>query len=356
MLPSHRRALRDIARCMTPEMGGRRYHCNNCDESFWHYHGCRNRSCPKCHGRQTADWMAAREVEMLPCNYFHVVATVPGQLRALFLRHQKILYGILMKAASEALRELASQSRFVGAEVGILTVLHTWTGLLQHHPHVHMLVTGGGITADGSSWKDGSRDFLVPVKKLSPMISLRFSEELKKRHPDLHALVRAKTRKREWCSFCKPFGTGKDAVLRYLARYVFRIAISNARLMGMDESHVTFRCKDNDSGQWTTERLPGVEFLRRFLTHVLPKGFHKVRYYGLWNPAKRNLQAQARLLLALSRPAPADNEVVLISKLAEKLIAHDAPEQHVHAVKCPACGSMEVVLIEESGRCSGMVT
>ena len=141
MLPSHRRVLQDIAGCMTEAMGGGRYHCHDCHETFWRYHGCRNRSCPKCHGRQMADWLTRRSAEILPCTYFHLVATVPSELRTLFLRHQKILYGLLMKMAAEAVRDLAAEERYVGAEVGILAVLHTWTGRLHHHPHVHMLVT-----------------------------------------------------------------------------------------------------------------------------------------------------------------------------------------------------------------------
>lgn len=145
MLPSHHRALQDIAQCMTKAMGGEHYHCKECHESFWIYHGCRNRSCPKCHGRQISAWLKARSVEILPCRYFHLIATVPSQLRSLFLRHQKILYGLLMKIAAESVRDLAAQKRFVGAEVGLLAVLHTWTGQLHHHPHVHMLVTGGGV-------------------------------------------------------------------------------------------------------------------------------------------------------------------------------------------------------------------
>lgn len=348
MLPSHRRALKDIAECMTPQMGGGRYHCNDCDESFWIYHGCRNRSCPKCHGSRTAKWLASREVEMLPCHYFHVVATIPSELRNLFLKHQKVLYGILMKSAAGALKELAAENRYVGAEVGILAVLHTWTGKLHHHPHAHMLVTGGGVTADGSAWKEAPHDFLVPVKKLSPMISQRFAEELKKHHPDLHALIAPKIWKREWCSFIKPFGTGKDAVLRYLARYVFRVAISNARILSMDESHVTFGYKDNDTGSWETERLTGVEFLRRFLMHVLPKGFHKVRYYGLWSPVKRNLQAMARLLLLLTKPVT--DEVVLIADLAEEVVDQGCSEEHGYRVRCPVCNSTDVLLIQELER------
>lgn len=280
MLPSHRRACQDIVACMTEHRGGQRYHCQDCHETFWIYHGCRNRSCPKCHGRQIAQWLQSRSTEVLPCPYFHVIATVPSELRSLFLRHQKTLYGLLMKTAAESVRDLAAEERFVGAEVGILAVLHTWTGQLHHHPHVHMLVTGGGVTADGTAWHEAPKDFLVPVRKLSPMIAKRLAAALQKDHPELFEQIPDTLWRRQWCSYCKPYGKGQDAVLNYLARYVFRIALTNRRLVAMDETHVTFRYKDHKTAQWRTVRLEGVLFLRRFFFHVLPKGFHKVCHFG----------------------------------------------------------------------------
>ena len=346
MLPSHHRALQDIARCMTEAMGGGRYHCQDCQETFWSYHGCRNRSCPKCHGRQMADWLTDRSAEILPCRYFHLVATVPRELRTLFLRHQKTLYGLLMKMAAEAVRDLAAETRYVGAEVGILAVLHTWTGRLHHHPHVHMLVTGGGVTEDGTAWQEAPNQFLVPVRRLSPRIARRFAEALQKGHPDLFQEIPANVWNREWCSYCKPYGTGKDAVLRYLARYVFRIALTNRRLITMDETYVTLRYKDQDTGQWKTERIAGVQFLRRFLLHVLPKGLHKVCYYGLWHPGKKDRQAQARLLLELTTAPVPDPEVPLVGDLAAEALGQSRLESHDHRVKCPKCGGTNVLLFE----------
>jgi Zn finger protein HypA/HybF involved in hydrogenase expression len=346
MLPSHRRALQDIAGCMTEAMGGGRYQCDDCHERFWSYHGCRNRSCPKCHGRQIADWLNNRTAEILPCMYFHVIATAPSELRSLFLRHQKTLYGLLMKITADAVRDLAADKRYVGAEVGILAVLHTWTGQLHHHPHVHMMVTGGGVTFDGTTWHDARRKYLVPVRKLSRMIARRFAEALQKGHPDLFEQIPANVWNRQWCSYCKPYGTGRDAVLRYLARYVFRIAITNRRLISMDESHVTFRYKDSKTGQWKTERLEGVEFLRRFLFHVLPKGFHKVRYYGLWHPCKRDRQGKARLLLGLAGAFVVDSPVAFVGDLAHEALEQSSLESHGHSVKCPKCGSTNVLLFE----------
>jgi hypothetical protein len=213
-----------------------------------------------------------------------------------------------------------------------------------------MLVTGGGVTEDGTTWHEAPNDFLVPVRRLSPVIARRFAEALQNRHPDLFKQIPAKAWNREWCSYSKPYGTGKDAVLRYLARYVFRIAITNHRLMSMDESHVTFKYKDHDTGQWKTERLAGVQFLRRFLFHVLPKGFHKVRYYGLWHPCKRDRQGKARLLLELTTAPVTDDDVCLVGDLADEALVQSRLESHDHRVKCPKCGSTNVLLFENIRR------
>jgi hypothetical protein len=356
VLPSHRRALDDIGGCMTAAMGGGRYHCNDCDDDFWSYHGCRNRSCPKCHGRQIADWLQTRTAELLPCDYFHVVSTVPAELRPLCRQHQKIVYGLLMTTTAEALRDLAAEPRYVGAQVGMLAVLHTWNGALHHHPHVHLLVTGGGVSDDGTSWHDAPKGFLVPVKKLSPMIAQRFANALRKHHPELFAQVPAVVWQRPWCTYCKPCGNGTDAVVAYLARYVFRIALTNARLIAMDQTHVTVRHKVRHTGQWKTERLEGVEFLRRFLLHVLPKGFHKVRYYGLWHPAHRPQQAQARLLLQRAQPVADGTQPLRLGDVADDALKRSDLEAHGYQVKCPHCGGVNVsLLLKLPHGCAAMV-
>ena len=207
--------------------------------------------------------------------------TVPSELRPLFRRHQKLLYGLLMQVSAAAVNELCAQKRHLGALPGMLAALHTWNGRLDYHPHVHLLITGGGITADGKYWEPARGEFLVPVAVLSRKIAAQFRASLGegradrfRGHPDEGLATRMGL-------FCKHCGHGNDAVLSYLSRYVFRTAISNARILDMDQTHVTFRWKDRKADAWHTERLPGVEFLRRFLQHVLPQGFHKVRYYGL---------------------------------------------------------------------------
>jgi Putative transposase/Transposase zinc-binding domain len=353
MLPSHQKALSDIAACCARELGGRLYLCDDCHDTFWHYHCCRNRACPKCHGSQTQEWLEQRQAELLPCDYFHAVVTVPSELRAAFHRHQKLLYGLLMRVSATAVMDLCANTRHLGALPGMLSVLHTWNGQLGYHPHVHLLVTAGGITADGQHWEPARGKFLVPVSVLSRKIAAQFRAALQSAAPAVFATVPARVWRRQWVSFCKHYGHGNDAVLSYLSRYVFRTAISNARLLGMDESHVTFRWKDRDAQAWRTERLPGVEFLRRFLQHVLPRGFHKVRYYGLWHPSKREQSNRAWLLLILAAPAAtaqAPRRIGFSDTLEGPWeLTHQPLEQMADQAaappRCPHCGSCRTVFL-----------
>jgi len=353
MMPSQKKALADIAACMTAEMGGHQYRCRDCDHTFWVYHGCRNRACPACHGRQMRDWLEAREAELLPCDYYHLVATVPQELRHLFLSDQKFRYGLFMKTVAGAVIDLARDRKYLGATPGILMVRHTWTCQLQYHPHVHLLVTGGGVSDDGQSWREPPGQFLVPVKALSKLIAARFRDGLKKAKPDVFNHLPRKTWKREWCSFCKHYGRGKRAVLDYLARYAFRIAITNTRIVAMDDIHVTFKYQQRETGEWKLCRLAGIEFLRRFLMHVLPKGFHKLRYYGLWHHSKRHLQERARLLLSLlGRLRP--GEALLIADVAaeaDRLSEGEDASEEGFTPSCPHCGSHRVEHLRE--RCRG---
>jgi Putative transposase/Transposase zinc-binding domain len=358
MMPSHKKALSDIAACCTKELGGRLYRCDDCDDTFWRYHCCRNRACPKCHAGQTQQWLQERQAELLPCDYFHAVVTVPKELRTAFRRNQKLMYGLLMQVSAAAVKDLCADKRHLGALPGMLSVLHTWNGRLGYHPHVHLLLTGGGITADGQHWEPARGEFLVPVAVLSRKIAARFRAALEATAPAVFADVPAGVWKREWVSFCKHYGHGNDAVLTYLSRYVFRTAINNARILDMDQSHVTFRWKDRGASAWRTERLPGVEFLRRFLQHVLPRGFHKVRYYGLWNPSQRGLSNRAWVLLILATPADSVRPPRLaafsdpLSGLTESSDERlDQPSDHSESVpRCPHCGSCRTRKIGEYGR------
>src|ERR1700686_2529778 len=253
-MPSwHRRAIADILACRTEALGGHLWRCDRCSHEVFAYHSCRNRSCPKCHTRQTAECLEARKAEMLPTGYFHVVVTVPQELRALLRANQRDGYGLLMKAAADAIVELARDRRFVGATVGVLAVLHTWTQQLLYHPHVHCLVTGGGVSDDGADWRPARRAFLVPVRALAKLVRGKLRAGLQKSRPDLVLpdAVWSKPRVVQ----CTPWGEGEQAVLDYLARYVFRVAITNPRIVGLDDKSVTIRHKDRKSMKWRTTRL-----------------------------------------------------------------------------------------------------
>jgi hypothetical protein len=284
-----------------------------------------------------------------------VVATVPEEMRHLFMSDQKVIYTLFMRTVASAVTDLCRDRKYLGATPGILMVLHTWTGQLHYHPHVHLLVTGGGISNDGRSWCEPPGQFLVPVKALSRLIAARFRDALKKARPAAFGALPRKTWKQAWCSFVKHYGRGKKAVVDYLARYAFRIAITNARIVALDDTHVTFKYKHRDTGEWKTCRLTGVEFLRRFLMHVLPKGFHKLRYYGLWHPGKRELQQRARLLLSLlGRLRPGEH--VLVANLAAEA---DRTSQDQNGVEerfspsCPCCGSQHLQHLQERRRGPG---
>ena len=356
MMPSQERALSDITACCTKELGGRLYRCDDCRESFWVFHCCRNRACPKCHAKQTQQWLAKRQAELLPCDYFHAIATVPSELRDAFRRHQKLMYGLLMRVSAEAVQELCAVKRHLGALPGILSVLHSWNGELLYHPHVHMLITAGGVSSNGEHWEPARGEFLVPVSVLSRKIAAKFRDALQKEKPELFASISSAAWRREWVSFCKHYGRGNDAVLNYLSRYVFRTAISNARILGMDDTHVTFRWKDRDHDTWRIVRLPGVEFLRRFLQHVLPRGFHKVRYYGLWHHSKRDLSRRAWLLLMLQNPREAPVPMTMEDLLdvfgqhGEDEDLQESNDDEPTTPCCPHCGSARTTLLGELPR------
>lgn len=350
MMPSQKRALADIAACCTPEMGGSLYQCHDCDQSFWRFHSCRNRACPKCHAERTRRWLERRQAELLPCDYFHGVATVPSELHDAFRRDQKFMYGLLMRVSAEALKETCANKRHLGALPGLLSVLHTCNAQLGYHPHVHMLITGGGVTPDAENWEPARGQFLVPVALLSRKIAAKFRDAVKKQKPKLFASIPAAVWRCPWVSFVKHYGHGNDAVLNYLSRYVFRTAISNARILAVDRTHVTFRYKDRGTDTWRTMRLEGVEFLRRFLQHVLPRGFHKVRYYGLWHPSKRHLASRAWLLLILQKPTDTAGP----PKIADLLEALDQitelieqPFDDADTPACPYCGSPRTSLLAQ---------
>lgn len=284
MLPSHARALRDIGACRTEALGGHLAQCDQCGHQHYSYHSCRNRSCPQCHTNDSAHWLEKRRAELLPIPYFHVVFTVPEALRELVRRRQKQLYGVLFKAATQALQSLCADPRYVGGDIGILGVLHSWTRQLHFHPHLHCLVTGGGLMSDGN-WQNARKKYLVPVPALSRLFRAKFMALARKACPD--ESFPETLWEKDWVVYCKPAIQGSRKLLDYLGRYVHRIAIANRRILAIHKGQVTFEYKDSKDHCWKKCTLPGPEFLRRFLQHVLPQGFHKVRYYGLFSPRNK---------------------------------------------------------------------
>jgi hypothetical protein len=293
MLPSHRRAMQDIEQCRTASLGGQVYFCAQCDLQRYSYHSCKNRHCPKCQNEQANDWLKQQKELLLPTHHFLVTFTLPAELRPLARSHQKTIYNLLFRASAAALLQLAQDPRFVGGRLGMVGVLHTWTRQLLYHPHVHYMVTGGGLADDGR-WRAARKDFLVPVKALSRIFRAKFRDQLKK--TALFAQVEPHLWRQNWVVHSEPVGSGEQA-FKYLAPYIFRVAISNNRLRSLEQGTVTFAYQDSATDQVKSSTVTAEEFIRRFLQHVLPPRFIKVRYYGLLSPAQRQLLQKARQLL-----------------------------------------------------------
>jgi hypothetical protein len=303
--PVQKKALRDIRNCRTPFFGGHVHQCDHCAQKVYSYHSCRNRSCPKCHRDQTERWIAQQRQRLLPCPYYLLTFTLPAQLRPLARSQPKIVYGLMMKSAAEALQKLADDPRFLGARLGVLAVLHTWTRAMLYHPHVHLLVTAGGLSPDQQRWVEPMNPkFLVPVRALSVIFRAKMCAALQK--AALRAALPSDVCNKPWVVHCQHAGSG-EKVLDYLGRYVFRIAITNNRLERIQDGQVTFRYRDNRTQCIQHCTISGLEFLHRFLQHVLPRGCVKVRYYGIFSPhcpAQRQ-QALSRLPRPCHLPAPA---------------------------------------------------
>jgi len=332
VLPSHRRALHDLAACRTATLGGHVHRCDACGYEHYPYHSCRNRSCPTCHGAATAAWLAAREAELLPVPYFHVVFTLPAALRDLVRARQRTLLPLLIRTDAESLQALAADPHYVGGPIGVLAVLHTWTRALVYHPHVHCLVPGGAPDPGDGTWRAARGDFLVPVRALTARFRGRFLARLKAHLPGI--TLPPSVWQTPWVVYCKPTAQGSGCVLPYLARYVHRVAITDARVVAVGDDAVTFSYKDAKAiaaPRWRTMTLPGEEFLRRFLQHVLPRGVHKVRYYGLWHPAARRRREALQRQLAASPTTPHPSSVAAEETTPALARTRDEP-------CCPACG------------------
>ncbi len=341
MLPSHRRVLRDIAQCRTATLGGHVYQCEDCGETHYQYHSCQNRHCPQCQHHLGEQWLIKQQALLLPVPYFMVTFTLPAALHDVARQHQKIMYNILFRASAAALQKLAWDPRYLGGQLGMVGVLHTWGRNLSYHPHVHYLVPAGGLSPDGQQWLAARRNFLVPVKALSILFRAKFRDALQQ--TEWFDQVPAAVWQQAWVVHCKGVGKGEGA-LKYLAPYIFRVAISNRRILKVAHGHVTFRYRASDTGRWCTCTLAAAEFLRRFLQHVLPKGFVKVRYYGLFSPSLRHRLPLIRLVLAGPEGA--------IDTTHEANSSAD-PVSPVASVSCPSCGQAMrwVNRLRPSARC-----
>src|SRR5439155_1852032 len=312
LLPSQQAALQAIEQCRTEALGGHVYACPACGTQRYRYHSCRNRHCPTCQHDAAQTWLSRQQELLLPVPYFLVTFTLPSELRDIVYRHQRTLYTLLFRASAAALSELARDPRFLGAQIGLLGVLQTWTRDLRYHPHVHYLVPGGGLAEDGHTWVTAKADFLVHVKPLAALFRAKLRAAL--RQTVLWNEIPAAAWQQPWVVDCRPVGTAR-AALKYLAAYIFRVALSNNRIVRVAEDQVTLRSTIGDTGQTAYCTLPAQEFLRRFLQHILPKGFVKVRYYGLFRVGNRRSLARLRSQLQLmehiaasAQPAPAASD------------------------------------------------
>ena len=337
-----------IEHCRTAALGGHVEACTDCGHWRIAYNSCRNRHCPKCQGAAARTWLAAREADLLPVGYFHVVFTLPAEIAAIAFHNKALLYDLLFKTASETTLTIAADPRHLGARIGITAVLHTWGSAMTHHPHIHMIVPGGGIAPDGDRWISSRPAFLLPVRVLGALFRRLFLTRLLALHDagelaffgqlahlaDRRAFLRhlSPLRKKRWVVYAKPPFAGPEAVLAYLSRYTHRVAISNTRLLRVDEHGVTFRYKDyrrSTPDRQQVMTLSADEFIRRFLLHCLPRGFHRIRHYGLLASGTRKAHLErARQLLALAPPA-----------------ADETPSEPPNPrPPCPCCGGTMIII------------
>ena len=357
---SQLKVMSAIEACRTEAFGGHVAGCTKCGHQHVAYNSCKNRHCPKCQGPAARDWMEARAEDLLPVEYFHVVFTMPAEIAQIAYWNKKAIYGLLFKASAETVMTIAADAKRMGARVGMTSVLHTWGSALTHHPHIHMIVPGGGLSPDGARWVACKPGFFLHVRVLSRLFRRLFLEGLMDLHRadqltffgDMARLADnaafatwlSPFRKSEWVVYAKPPFGGPEAVLAYLSRYTHRVAISNARLVSADAHTVAFRWKDyrvKSGGRQKVMRLATPEFIRRFLIHVLPDGFHSIRHYGLLASSTRKANIRMiRALLCVQRPeqvtAPGPHTEIIPLTLREP---------------CPCCGGpMRIIEIFRRGQ------
>jgi Putative transposase/Transposase zinc-binding domain len=357
LTPEQRRALDDLAQCRTAALGGHVLECPECGHRQIAYNSCRNRHCPKCQGTAAARWLEAQAADLLPVPYFHVVFTLPAAFNGLALENPRVVYDLLLRTAAETLLEVAADEKHLGARIGILSVLHTWGQNLQLHPHVHCVVPGGGLSPDSSRWIGCSPDFFLPVRVLSRVFRGKFLAGLRKASAqgqlrfsstaadgagaESFESLLSQAAQTDWVVYAKPPFGGPEQVLKYLARYTHRVAISNRRLLGFEQGQVSFGWKDySQNGCQRTMTLSAIELVRRFLMHVLPTGFVRIRHYGLLS--HRNRREQVALCRKLLETSPSSGSDV------PGLVPRRDCVSAVTATKvCPVCGAGRMIVVAE---------
>lgn len=323
-MPSiHKKALLAIMQCRTQNLGGETYFCNKCQKYHYSYHSCGNRHCVICGNNDAGAWIEKQQDNLLPFTYFLATFTIPEELRKLCRSNQKLFYSIMFKASAQSLKLLAKDKKYLGAEIGMMGILHSWTRALIYHPHVHYLIPGGGITDNGKKIRFSDDNFLMHVKPLSKIFKAMFRDSLKKKAPEIFNKICSNTWKRSWVVHIKAVGDGQKA-LEYMGRYLFRVAISNNRILKLSNDKVTFRYTDYKTGKARIVTLHVLEFIRRFLQHVLPRNFIKVRYYGFLAAAARKKLIKLKKMLYLGEIAKDEN---VHNPTAPKVLL------------CPVCGS-----------------
>ena len=354
---AQQKVMSAIEQCRSAALGGHVLRCSRCSAIQIAYNSCRNRHCPKCQGAAARQWLAAREADLLPVEYYHVVFTLPAPIGQIAYTNKAVIYGLLFQAAAETLLTIAADPKHLGARIGLTLVLHTWGSALTHHPHVHGIVPGGGISLDGERWVACRRGFFLPVRVLSRLFWWRFCEKLTAAHragklkffgehvglseEQAFGEWLAPLRQTDWVVYAKRPFAGPGAVLAYLSRYTHRVAIANSRLIALDEQGVTFKFKNyRTKGRCRYGRmtLPVEEFMRRFLLHVLPRGFHRIRHYGLLaNAARIENLARVRELLAV----PTSPLIVLPTTSGQDGLQQEAD---ANTRPCPCCGAPMVII------------
>jgi hypothetical protein len=334
----HQQVLKKILACRTPALGGQLFQCPDCSAFHYRYHSCNDRHCPQCGQTDADDWLERQEARLLlPAPYFLLTFTVPEALRLFIRSHQQIALDLLFACSAQAVQDLALNPRLLGAQLGLLGVLHTWSRTLVFHPHIHYLVPGGGLSPDGRQWIAARDNFLLPIKALGLRCLSLFKNRLRKEHPDLLPLVPAKVWKRHWNVDSRPAGSGLNA-LRYLARYVFKTATANKTVQLLPEGKVRWNYRDSQTGQRTSIKLQPLDFMGRFLQHVLPRGFTRVRTFGWLHPAAKVRLNRVRALLH-KRPllTPAEEQTWNPPAQPDLEPPGDQPVEVGTAPLCPRC-------------------